>query len=172
MLKSRAVILLAVLGLGACGQTTLHDLRSSDPGPNEFSIIPSKPLTAPEDYASLPAPTPGGSNITDHQPLQDAVAALGGRAAALSETQGASVADSGLVNYVSRFGVPAGIRQTVAEEDEAFRKRRGRFVNIKLVKQDRYNDVYKRHALDQKRELWRWRRAGALTPSAPPGVRR
>ncbi len=172
MRKSRAVILMAVLALAGCERSTLHDLRTNEPGPDEFSIIPVKPLTDPTDYASLPAPTPGQGNITDHQPLQDAVAALGGRPSALDETVGASAADAGLVHYVSRFGVPAGIRETVAGEDETFRKRRGRFLNIKLVKQDRYNDVYKRHTLDQNKELWRWRRAGALTPSAPPGGRR
>ena len=173
MRKSRAVNWIMALGvtavLAGCSNDTLHDMRTDEPGPDEFSIIPSKPLTAPETYAALPAPTPGGSNLTDQQPLQEAVVALGGRASATVETNGASANDGGLVNYVSRFGVPAGVRQTAAVEDEGFRKRRGRFLNIKLVKQDRYNDVYKRQTLDQKKELWRWRRAGALTPTAPPG---
>lgn len=167
MRKSRAVIMLAALAIAGCSKTTLHDLSSPEPGPDEFSVMPAKPLTAPTSYAALPAPTPGGSNITDQYPLQDAVAALGGKPQALEQT-GVARSDGGLVNYVSRFGVPAGIRETVSAEDEAYRKRRGRFLNIKLVKTDRYNDVYKRHLLDQHKELWRWRRAGAQTPTAPP----
>ena len=90
----------------------------------------------------------------------------------MDETVGASATDAGLVHYVSRFGVPAGIRQTVAEEDADFRKRRGRFLNIRLAKKDRYSDVYKRQRLNQHNELLRWRRAGAQTPSAPPKGRR
>lgn len=172
MRKSRAVNWIMALGvtavLAGCSHDTLHDLRTNEPGPDEFSVLPSKPLTAPENYAALPAPTPGGSNKTDQQPLLEAVAALGGRPSAMEESNGASANDGGLVNYVSRFGVPSGVRQTVATEDKAFRKRRGRFLNFKLVKQDRYNDVYKRQVLDQKKELWRWRRAGASTPTAPP----
>lgn len=167
MRRSRAVILMAVLTVAGCSKTTLHDLRTNEPGPDEFSIMPAKPLTAPKNYRSLPAPTPGGSNITDQNPLQDAVAALGGNPQALRQTSAAR-ADSGLVNHVSRFGVPVDVRQTVAEEDAAYRKRRGRFLNIKLVKVDRYNDVYQRYHLNQQKELWRWRRAGAQTPSAPP----
>jgi len=172
MHKSRAVILVAVLALAGCSKTTLHDLRTTEPGPDEFSVIPAKPLTAPADYSALPVPTPGQGNATDHHPLQDAVAALGGRPSAMDETVGASATDAGLVHYVSRFGVPAGIRQTVAEEDADFRKRRGRFLNIRLAKKDRYSDVYKRQRLNQHNELLRWRRAGAQTPSAPPKGRR
>lgn len=172
MRKSRAVILLMAFVLTACDRTTLHDLRTNEPGPDEFSIMPSKPLTAPTTYAALPAPTPGAGNITDQHPLQDAVATLGGRPEALIETNGYNAADGGLVAHTRRFGVPAGVRQTVAEEDQAFRKRRGRFLNFKIVKQDRYNDVYKRQILDQQKEIWRWRRAGTQTPTAPPGGRR
>lgn len=168
MRMSRAVLLIAGLALAACGETTLHDLRTGEPGPDEFSVIPAKALSAPEDFRSLPTPTPGGVNLTDQNPLGDAVASLGGRSAALQNT-GVAAGDAALVNYVSRNGVPQGIRATIAQEDAAYRKRRGFLLNFKLVKTDRYNDVYKFDQLDQQRELKRWRRAGARTPTAPPG---
>lgn len=165
---SRAAILIFALVLAACERTPLRDLDTGEPGPDEFAVIPAKPLTAPTDFTALPSPTPGGSNLTDQNPLGDAVAALGGRADALVPA-GVPSTDGALLSYVSRNGVPQDIRRTLATEDEAFRKRRGFLLNVKLVRTDRYNDVYRRQFLDQHRELNRWRRAGARTPTAPPG---
>ena len=79
--RGKAVIaLLAVPGLSACGNGTpeLMNLRTAD-GPDEFGIVPPKPLEMPESLSDLPEPTLGGSNRTDRNPEADAVVALGGK---------------------------------------------------------------------------------------------
>ena len=61
----RAVLLtFCVLALGACESSGKLMTLASDDGPEEFAIVPSKPLELPPDLAQLPAPTPGGANIT------------------------------------------------------------------------------------------------------------
>jgi hypothetical protein len=167
MRLSRAVILVAILGLAGCSNDgKLRDLRSFTGGPDEFSVVPGKELTQPKSYTDLPAPTPGGSNLTDQKPQADAVAALGGKRSALNAS-GVPAADGALVNHVSRNGVSATIRTDLAEEDAAFRKRQARFTNIRLVRVDRYNQAYRRHRLDAQKEAARWRAVGVPTPSAP-----
>ena len=169
----RAVILLSLLALAACGKDrdiTLKDIRTFSGGPDEFLVLPSKPLEQPKNFVELPAPTPGGTNLTDVNPRGDAVAALGGRASAL-EPNGVSSADAALVKYASRNGVPADIRTTLASEDEDFRRAKSRFTKIRLVRVDRYNEAYRRQALSPYSELERWRNAGLPTPSAPPFTR-
>ncbi len=160
------ILALAVAGCTSGG--TLHSNAPTGDGPDEFSIMPSKELLQPKDYAALPVPTPGGVNRTDQDPLGDAVVALGGSASARSPfNTGVPSSDGALVNYASRQGRPADIRQTVALEDEEFRKKRGRFTNIRISKKGLYEDVYKPQTLDFRNEWWRWKRAGARTPSAP-----
>ncbi len=165
------LLILAVLAVGvsACSNSkTLHSNVPTGQGPDEFTIMPGKELTQPKDYAALPPPTPGGVNRTDQDPLGDAVAALGGSANARSPYNTTIPAsDGGLVNYTSRLGREADIRQTVLAEDEAFRKRRGRFTQIRISRKGLYEEVYKRQALDYNNEWWRWKRAGARTPAAP-----
>jgi hypothetical protein len=158
---------LALVALTACSGGPLRTLDKPGEGPDEFRIVPAKPLETPPDYASLPTPTPGGANITDQTPLADGVAALGGRAPAGAD--GIPAADGSLVNQASRFGRDGTIRQVLAAEDEEFRARRGRFTQIRIVRSDRYNDVYRPLALDPFREVSRWRSAGARTPTSPPG---
>ena len=72
---------IALAGLSACGGGGLRDLRGDLSGPDEFSIIPSKPLVIPENLNLLPPPTPGGTNPADPNPKGDAIAALGGNPA-------------------------------------------------------------------------------------------
>ncbi len=159
----------AALSLAACTSgKTLHSNAPTGNGPDEFSIMPAKELTQPTDYAALPAPTPGGVNRTDQDPLGDAVAALGGSAAARNPyNTGIPASDGTLVNYTSRMGREADIRAKVWEDDEAYRKSRGRFTSIRISKKGLYEDVYKRQALDYRSEWWKWKRAGARTPAAP-----
>ncbi|MDX1782067.1 MAG: DUF3035 domain-containing protein [Thalassovita sp.] len=168
----RALLVIAVLALAACSGSErdirMRDLRSFTGGPDEFSILPSKELQSPENYASLPVPTPGGSNLTDQNPLGDGIAALGGKPGALVPGRGVPAADSALLAFVGRNGVPADIRETLAAEDLAFRTRASRFTRFKIVREDLYNDTYRRQTIDPHAELWRWRRFGVTTPSAPP----
>ena len=163
----RAIVLvLLALSLTACagGDRSLRNLAGASDGPDEFAVTPGLPLQMP-DSLSLPDPTPGGSNLTDTDPINDAVAALGGRQ---NIAGGIPAADAGLVAFAGRNGVSANIRETTAAEDQAFRNRLARFSLNVFRRGDRYYDIYARQALDAYAELERFRAAGVQTPSAPP----
>lgn len=160
------VVVLALAGCTSGG--TLHSNVKSGNGPDEFSILPNKELQVPSDLSALPPPTPAGVNRTDQDPLGDAVAALGGSAAARSALNtNIPNSDSGLVSYASRLGRDANIREVVAQEDQDFRDRRGRFTSIRISKKGLYEQVYRPQTLDFREEWWRWKRAGVRTPAAP-----
>ncbi|MDZ4093614.1 MAG: DUF3035 domain-containing protein, partial [Paracoccaceae bacterium] len=121
--QTRALVVAigAVLALSACasGQPKLMNLRATGNGPDEFAILPSKSLEMPKSLADLPAPTPGGANLTDPTPNDDAIVALGGKAQA---GRGIASADSALLAQAARYGADAGIRQTLAAEDLDYRR--------------------------------------------------
>jgi len=153
-----------VLLLAACGDREdqrLMNLRSPHDGPDEFAILPTKPLEMPKDFKALPEPQPGARNLVDPAPLDDAVIALGGR-------PGAGGGDAALVAAAGRNGVAGNIREQLAAEDEAFRGRNGPLLLERLFGSSAYNRVYSRSALQADPELERWRRANARTPSATP----
>lgn len=158
-------LLLGLSLLAACGgDSGLRDLRSSGNGPDEFSVLPQRPLEVPAEL-TLPEPTPGGANLTDPTPVADGVAALGGNLDA-TRRGGVPAADAGLVAGVGRYGVDPAIRATLAGEDAAFRARAGRFSLFRRA--DRYFRAYANQALDAYAELDRLRAAGIPGPSAPP----
>jgi hypothetical protein len=166
--RGKAIIALAaVLVLSACGgmgPPDLMNLRAGD-GPDEFAIVPPKPLEMPESLAELPEPTPGGTNRTDRIPEDEAVIALGGRPGAAG---GIPAGDSALYAHAARFGVEGGIRATLASEDLEFRsKNRGRPLE-RLFNVNVYYKAYRDQSLNQQAELARWRALGLRTPSAPP----
>ncbi|MEO5615716.1 DUF3035 domain-containing protein [Cypionkella psychrotolerans] len=155
----------ALLTLAACSDKApdLMNLRSDSNGPDEFAILPPKALELPTSLADLPAPTPGGANLTDPHPQDDAITALGGKPPATS-----GVSDAGLYNYATRQGVTPGIRQVLASEDLEFRKKNNGRPLERLFNLNVYYKAYAKQSLDQHAELARWRAAGARTPSAPP----
>ncbi len=166
---ARVVLVGMALLVSACAnERGIRVLDSGDNGPDEFAIIPSKPLAAPETYAELPAPTPGGSNLTDQDPFADVAVALGGRADNPSADGSFPSSDSALVSYAARSGSGAGIREQLAQDDEKIRGNFARFTGWRLANPDRYNEVYRRYHLNAGRELSRWRAAGVKTPTAPP----
>jgi hypothetical protein len=156
----------ALLTVAACSgsDAQLYNLRSDSGGPDEFAVLPTKPIEMPEDMAALPLPTPGGTNRVDPTPEADAFAALGGNAEVLSR----GVTDPGLVRYASRYGTDPAIRQQLAAADAEFRQGRGPRVLERLAGVSVYYRAYEPFALDQQAELARFRRAGVPTPSAPP----
>lgn len=152
--------------LSACGGRNdeprqLMNLRSPHDGPDEFAILPTKPLEMPKDFANLPEPKTGGSNLADPAPLDDAVRALGGR-------PGAGGTDGALVAAAGRGGVAGDIREQLAAEDQQFRGRNGPLLLERLFGTSAYHRVYNRQALRPDPELDRWRAANARTPSVPP----
>ena len=163
-----AVIGLAV-ALSGCGERDigLRMVRNAGDGPEEFGIVPTKPLEIPENLAALPQPTPNQANRADQRPIEDAVAALGGNPARVREQGGTPAGDRAVIAHASRFGRTGDIRAQLAEEDLEFRRRKSLF-SFKVVPQDEYNDAYRRLRLDPYAELERFRRAGVRTPAAPP----
>ena len=172
MRKSRMVLAVAglvLLALSACGAHKgaphLMNLHSSSDGPDEFALLPPKALALPEDLTALPDPTPGGENLTDQHPVDDAIVALGGKVPAVS---GVPASDSGLVRYAGRAGGVADIRASLAADDLTWRKKHpGKFLE-RVFSLTTYYDAYKFMWLDAYAELQRWRDAGVRTPSAPP----
>lgn len=170
---ARATVgLMIILAVAACARADreidLRQLRSSGNGPDEFAVLPAKPLQTPADYSALPAPTPGARNLVDQNPRNDAVAALGGRPAALDAT-GVPASETALVAHAARGGVPANIRGTLAQEDEDYRQRKGRFQRLRVFVKNKYNSVYEPQTMNSVRTNDAYRRVGVPTPSAPPG---
>lgn len=167
MRQAQVILAMTVaVTLSACGDRSappiLMNVRSATSGPDEFSILPPKALSMPEDLAALPEPTPGGKNLTDPTPEEDAIIAMGG-----TPGRGAG-ADAGLVNHVTRYGLNTGIRDTLAAEDLEWRRdNKGRILE-RLFNVNVYFKAYRDMSLDQHAELWKWRARGARTPSAPP----
>lgn len=162
-----AGIAMLCAGLAACGgpeQPSLMNVASNTSSPDEFSVLPGRPLIMPGDLASLPAPTPGAANLTDPTPRNDAIAALGGRA---SSADG-PIREGDLVTYASRYGVDPSIRQTLAAEDLEFRRENDGRILERLMNVNVYFRAYEGQSLDQHLELERFRRAGIRTVSAPP----
>lgn len=172
MRTAARVALLVVLSVGvsACSRTREPELMNIDRGqdsPDEFRILPNKPIQMPASFNELPPPTPGAGNRADQTPFKDAVAALGGSPDRLNRT-GRIVGDPGLIGHTTRFGLSSNIRQTLAAEDLAFRRKNNGRLLERLANVNVYYKAYRRQSLDQDAELMRFRRAGVATPSAPP----
>jgi hypothetical protein len=165
--RGKAVIAVAaMLALVACGNGTpqLMNLRTGE-GPDEFGIVPPKPLAMPESLTELPEPTPGGTNRTDRDPEAEAAIALGGRPGAAG---GIPAGDGALYAHAARFGVESGIRATLASEDLEWRRDNNGRILERLFNVNVYYKAYREQRLDQQAELLRWRKLGIRTPSAPP----
>lgn len=166
MIRLRAAIGLGLvlMALAACsrGDPTLLNLRAEGEGPDEFGILPTRPLEVPQDLSALPAPTPGGVNRADPDPEAELAEALGGN---INRAQPGS---QSLVSYATRFGVSQGIRDTLAAEDLEFRRRNNGRILERLAAVNVYHRAYREMALDRYAELERLRAAGIWTPAAPP----
>lgn len=164
--KLGIAVAIAALVAG-CGseKPQLMQLRKTTPGPDEFAILPTKPLTMPENLALLPAPTPGGTNITDPSPQSDVIAALGGRPQA-----GSAASDGALLARASRFGTDAAIRGRLAAEDLEWRRANDGRLLERWFGVSSYLAAYKPMSLNQMAETERWRAVGMRTPAAPPSA--
>ena len=155
-----------ILALAGCaGDAGLMNIKQeTGEGPDEFAVLPTKPLVLPEDLAALPTPTPGGTNLTDPTPEADVAIALGGNPEVLARRS----SDGALLAHATRFGVSPGIRAALAAEDEQFRRdNQGRLLE-RLFDVNVYFRAYEAMELDQYAELERLRRAGIRTSAVPP----
>lgn len=166
-------LVLAAVLLSACASSEprLLKIGAANDGPDEFAILPGKPLQTPGNFTDLPTPTPGGSNITDQAPNADAIAALGGNPAVLTRA-GIPASDSALLTHAGRFGVSTNVRAELAQADLTFRQRRARLSFLRGFSGNRYFAAYQAQSLDQYLELERLRAAGVRTPTAPPSTGR
>jgi hypothetical protein len=168
--KSVLIFLAATIVAGCAprgGDVTLTRIRNTGNGPDEFSVLPGKPLqTPPQDMTSLPQPAPGAANRTDQNPLADGVAALGGRLTAPDAAPDAR--NAALVNYATRYGGTPQIRQTLAQEDRDIRRNYGRVNILRILPGDDYAQAYRGQWLDAHAEERRLRARGIITPSSPP----
>jgi hypothetical protein len=159
----RVSLVLICLLFAACSrESNLITFKSDGDGPNEFAVLPSRPLETPPDPTLLPPPTLGGANRTDPRPAADAIVALGGSPNVARAGEGAVLAHAG------RFGVSPGIRTALATEDAAFRARNRGLLLERAFNITVYYRVYAPFALDAYAELERFRAAGVRTPSVPP----
>lgn len=164
---------LALLVLAGCSQRDgaprLMFAAEQHRGPDEFSIVPTRPLEMPDNLAALPEPTPAGTNRVDPVPRADVAVAMGG-SGAVATRAGVPASDSALIARAGRYGVAGDIRGQLATEDLAFRQtNRGRFLE-RVFAVNVYHKAYRPLALDRYAELERWRRAGVRTPAAPPNI--
>ena len=159
-----AILMIAALSLAACGrkEPRLMNITANRQGPDEFAILPNKPLQDPPDYNTLPPPRLGAPNLADPTPRADAVAVLGGRPGA------GTAADKALMARATRYGLQPDIRRTLAAEDLEWRRRHKGRILERWFNVNRYYRAYEAQSLDQYRELQRFRRLGVYTPSAPP----
>ena len=162
MIKANTIVialLAASVAVSGCSRkvSPMMKMRSSGTGPDEFAILPTKPIVLPEDYTALPDPTP----------IADATAALGGNPKKLNRA-GIPRGDQGLVTAASRYGVSSNIRTVLADEDIVFRKEnRGKLLE-RLFGVTVYFSAYEDQTLDRYSELKRLRKSGVRTPAAPP----
>lgn len=136
-------------------------------GPDEFSIVPTKPLELPKDFTALPDPTPGARNRTDQLPEHDAVAALGGQPSRLDSTKVGS-GEGPLLAATTRNGTGENIRAVLAEEDKEFRKKNGPLFLQRIFKVNTYLKTYEDQTLEARNTNDRLRQRGIKTPSVQP----
>lgn len=162
------IMFIALVALTACSSSGEPNLLNiSQPrseGPDEFAILPAKPLEMPQDIAALPEPTPGGTNLTDPTPFADATIALGGNPEVLTRRSG----DGALVAYAGRYGVDQNIRAELAAADLEYRRQNDGRLLERLFNVSVYYRAYEPYSLDRYAELERLRRAGIRTSAVPP----
>ncbi|MDG2404644.1 MAG: DUF3035 domain-containing protein [Paracoccaceae bacterium] len=166
MRRVATLCIVPVLLLAGCGDANLRKMRSDDKGPEEFTVVPFKPLEQPSNYAILPEPANVAPNRTDPTPREDAIIALGGTVDSRKTTQIPS-SDRELMRRTDRFGTTPSIRDILALEDAQFRRKNNKMRQFQLQSRDPYSQLYKAETLDAFAELQKFLAAGISTPAAP-----
>jgi hypothetical protein len=161
-----AALLLGGLVLGGCSEGGLAGfLRSSGvrSTPDEFLVLPTRPLEMPSDLNALPPPTPGAPNLVDYRPQAEAVAGLTGRTGPPGTADGSAL--------VARTGAGSpGIRTQVAVDDAEWRRsHRGKLLP-RLFSRDREALTYRAQTLDAPVTFETMRARGVGVPAPPPAL--
>jgi hypothetical protein len=160
-----AAMLLAIFGLGGCEDGLAGGLRRAGVGsaPDEFLVLPTRPLEVPQDLAALPPPTPGAPNRVDYRPHAEAVAGLTGRPGPAGVANGAAL--------VARAGpIDPAIRSRLAAEDAVYRREHPGLLLERVFTRDREALIYRGMALNAPATFEVMRARGVQVPPAPPSV--
>ena len=158
-------LLVAALALGGCAGGLAGGLRSSGIAgkPDEFMVLPTRPLEMPANLAALPPPTPGRPNRVDYQPRAEAIAGLSGRPGAAGNADGTAL-------VVAAGPRDPAVRGELAAEDAEWRRtHRGRLLE-RLFSRDRDALVYRPMVLNAPSEFDRMRASGVAVPAASPAA--
>ncbi len=161
------LLILAAVGLSACEETAddrdllTRVMSANTQGPEEFVVVPNKPLTLPEDLASLPLPQPGITSRSEQNPRADAIAALGGR-------QQRAGTDRGLLAALGVTQVDPNIRTTLAREAREFRENNPGLILDRMMGRMTDPVIYRGQLLDPAAEVERLRAAGVRVPQMAP----
>jgi hypothetical protein len=163
---ARAVLLLAPMLLLGCGDGGLAGgLRRAGIAtkPDEFMVLPTRPLEMPQNLAALPPPTPGVPNRVDYRPHAEAIAGLTGAPGPAGNADGA-------VLVATAGPATPGIRQTLAVEDAEWRATHRGLLIPRLLSKDRDALTYQPMVLNAPETFVRMRAAGVQVPAAPPAA--
>jgi hypothetical protein len=164
------VMLALIVVVSACsrGEPNMMQIGRGQTSPDEFVILPSKPIELPENMTALPPPIfLGGGNRADATPVEDAVVALGGNPARTRQ-DGRISNDGALIRQTTRYGVDPQIRPELALADLEFRRRnRGRLLE-RWAGVPTYYKAYKKVELNQHAATAAARQRGLPTPAVPP----
>jgi len=167
LMKLLVKVFLIGMFLISCGDKDpdLLTLRSSGNGPDEFALVTLRAIEMPSDFSNLPTPTLGGSNLTDINPQEDVINALGG---VLNSKEESSQVDKYLEEAVSRFGLIDNIRGELSLEDEKFRSKNNGLFLERLVDMNVYFRAYSSMTLDSMEEMDRLSGIGIKILARPP----
>ncbi len=158
-----ALALLAVTALAGCEGGLAGSLRSAGVGgsPDEFLVLPTRPLVIPSELESLPPPTPGSDNLVDYKPNEEAITGLTGRS---TVPQGAN----GQALVAAAGPVDPHVRARLNGEDAVYREANRGLLLERWFAQNQEALIYETMILDAGDEYERFQSMGVRQPSAPP----
>ena len=119
----------------------------------------------PSDFSKLPTPTLGGANLTDINPQEEVITALGGVLQVADDTL---ENDKSLKEAVSRFGLVDNIKDELYLADKKFREENKGLFLERLVNMNVYFRAYSSMTLDSIKEMDRLSELGVKILALPP----
>jgi hypothetical protein len=162
----KSFLLLCVITSCSESDPNLFSLKNSGSGPDEFALVTLREIQMPADFSILPKPTMGGANLTDQNPREDVILALGGSLTA--KTDLTQKDDKLLEETASRFGVIENIRDELSLEDRQFRSENRGLLLERLVSLNVYFKAYSSMTLDSIKESERLSKLGVKIFAIPP----
>ena len=144
----------------------LFSLKNFGNGPDEFALVTLREIQMPADFSILPKPTLGGSNLTDQNPQEDVILALGGSLTAKNDLTQKD--NKILEETASRFGVIENIRDELSLEDKKFRIENRGLLLERLVSLNVYFKAYSSMTLNSIKEAERLSELGVKIFAVPP----